>query len=370
MPKITIRENDLTTPGSRQTSSNVVYVPGIAKDKTLPKDFEPQRPRLYTNLADFQADFGHVPATIAYYNAATAQTIPTLFETWSTFDTGYIYATELLRLGTPVLYDCLVSTKDAITNPNADAERYSIEKILERLGNRFTQTSSDFYTRLMDKGLNDIKFFSNGGYVSQAINDGLINVAKTRTDSVAVVDYPYQETFTAMFTDETSFKNNHLTKVTSKTDDSLKYAAMFGPWATYTPICLNFKDANGNKNTHTEIELPASFGYLMATATALSNGANNWQAMAGAKRGRIPFLKTLKETLTETVMEKMQTKENIAVNPITVINPFGVLVWGNRTLFDNSTKGGLTASSFLNIRNMCSDISKNVWSASRQLTFE
>ena len=52
------------------------------------------------------------------------------------------------------------------------------------------------------------------------------------------------------------------------------------------------------------------------------------------------------------------------------MSPFGLRIWGNRTLFDNSGKGNLTASSFLNIRNLCSDIKKTVWTAARTLTFE
>lgn len=108
----------------------------------------------------------------------------------------------------------------------------------------------------------------------------------------------------------------------------------------------------------------------MALATALKNGASNWVAMAGATRGQIPFLVELKEDLTQADIDKLQSRSSVSVNPIATINPFGRIVWGNRTLYNNVLKGNLTASSFLNIRNLCSDVKKQVWQTARRMTFE
>ena len=52
MPKITINEIDLTTGGSLNATSNIVYVPGLA-EKTPTEGYEFGKPRLYMNLADF-----------------------------------------------------------------------------------------------------------------------------------------------------------------------------------------------------------------------------------------------------------------------------------------------------------------------------
>ena len=118
------------------------------------------------------------------------------------------------------------------------------------------------------------------------------------------------------------------------------------------------------------VELPGSFGYLTAMANAIRNGANKWVAMAGATRGSVPMLQSLKEDITQATIDKLQSREGISINPIATINPFGVLVWGNRTLYNNKLKGNLTSSSFLNIRNLCSDVKKTIWAAARKMTFE
>ena len=52
MPKITINEIDLTTGGSLNATSNIVYVPGLASEIKA-EDYEFGKPRLYANLADF-----------------------------------------------------------------------------------------------------------------------------------------------------------------------------------------------------------------------------------------------------------------------------------------------------------------------------
>lgn len=64
----------------------------------------------------------------------------------------------------------------------------------------------------------------------------------------------------------------------------------------------------------------------------------------------------------------------VAVNPICNINPYGYIIWGNRTLHPVGAatvqQSDLVASNFLNIRNLVTDIRKTVWTACRRLTFE
>ena len=147
---------------------------------------------------------------------------------------------------------------------------------------------------------------------------------------------------------------------------------MFAPWCLFkTPSMVKSKITGFGG----EFYLPGSFAYLMAMAKATSTGANNWQAYAGANRGKIPYIISPKQVLSQALIDVLQTRgentgETYSINPIATINPFGLIVWGNRTLFDNSAAKGLTASSFLNIRNMCSDIKKRIFIAARQLTFE
>lgn len=371
---------DLTSPGTLDVLSNLVYVPGIAKDM-LPADFKDNTPRLYTDLQTFQADFGSKIPRIGL-GSKNASDYPGFGDGFG-YDTGFIYATELLRAGIPVLYDCLAKKAAEIKDDNgivigynADADSYNLEEIERRLSAGLQKSSviitTSKYDLLTDKGLYNIKYICSGGYVSKEINTAMFELVKARQDCVALVDIPYNKSVLDVLVSEQEGIN--VTDIVTLDTINDKYAALFGPWAIYeTPIMQSQVKSEVTKpilyypNTY---ELPGSFGYLMAMAIAIKNGSNNWLAMAGANRGRIPYIVALKEEITTAIIDIMQTRTGRAMNPVAVINPFGTIVWGNRTLNDNSIKGDLTASSFLNIRNLCSDVKKTVWTSARNVTFE
>lgn len=388
MPKIVINEVDLTTSGAAIELSNVVYVPGIAKAK-LPNDFEEDTPRFYDNLDRFKADFGLTIPRIGL-GELSSDKYPS-FENGFGYDTGYIYATELLRLGIPVVYDCLakkgqeqIDTETGEKYCEPDSDSYMLSVILERLESSLTPdadiTKMTKYKLLTDKGLYNIKYLSNGGYVTPGIQAQLFNIAKERKDCVAILDIQYKDSILDFIKQGTqgitkeSLTSNIIDKEYAKDepdfDKYLKYASVFAPWSDFR-CPSTIETAKAHKTDYkAEYPLPGSFAYFMALANAIKNGANNWAAVAGATRGAIPYLVEPREILTEAVVHVLQTREAIAVNPIATINPFGTIVWGNRTLFDNTENRDLTASSFLNIRNMCSDIKKELFKTARELTFE
>lgn len=368
MPNITIKESDLTNPGSLNVTSNVVYVPGLATK--VPKNFNTLEPRLYSDLAIFQADFGDkVP--IVKKDATDSDP--------KTFDTGYIYAVELLRLGMPVLFDCLVN-KSVVVGVT-DTGRIDISGVtgkkltLSQIAGAATNALSN--EALKDKGLYNIKFVTNGGYVDANTNEKVRELASNRMDCCAILDILKGTTIkdiTTALTDTTKLEDIGLP---DPSIDASKYSAAFAPWGTYAPPCVSnyptgLQDSSGKAEYYPSIvKLPASFGYLLAAANSFKAGAANWSAIAGATRGNIPYLISLDEYYTESQINNiLQTNKGISINPIARINPFGDIIWGNRTLHDNTIKGGLTASSFLNIRNLISDIKKTVFTAARQLTFE
>ena len=84
----------------------------------------------------------------------------------------------------------------------------------------------------------------------------------------------------------------------------------------------------------------------------------------------LAFVIFANKLLTNALAEAYQPDTALAINPITQINPYGYCIWGNRTLVDNSLKQGTTATSFLNIRNLCSDIKKQLYVACQSLMFE
>ena len=95
-----------------------------------------------------------------------------------------------------------------------------------------------------------------------------------------------------------------------------------------------------------------------------------WLAAAGASRGTIPTFKEPLAFFGEKVCNALQSREEgaVAINPITNVNPYGYRVYGNRTLKQNVN--GLKATSFLNVRNLISDIKKTCFQACRVMAFE
>ena len=117
--------------------------------------------------------------------------------------------------------------------------------------------------------------------------------------------------------------------------------------------------------------LPASFAYLSCLASSIKVFPN-WNAIAGATRGKVTGLvapRTVK-ALTNAIADSFTPDTATAINPITNIKPYGQCIWGNRTLVDNSIKQGTTATSFLNIRNLVSDVKKQLFVACQSLLFE
>ena len=366
MPKITINEIDLTTGGSLNATSNIVYVPGLAEK--LPEDYEFGKPRLYETLSDFQTDFG---TKVPIIKEKTSSGL-SFFDGDKAYDPGFIYATELLRLGMPVLFDCLLNSPDTTKKIVLGDSTVLSSKVIEVLDTRLKDAS------LRDKGLYNIKFISTGGYAHSQINASINALAEARNDCCAIQYIVRATTFDAISkatANPTALSN---IKLSVSRSPAGKCSAAFIPWGIYEVPCIqnyidNSKTTLDGKYGYypNTVELPASFGYLMAAANCFATGLNNWAAIAGASRGTIPYLKSLNEHYTEEQINTyLQTRDKIAINPIATINPFGDIIWGNRTLFNNTVNGDLTASSFLNIRNLISDVKKTVFRAARQMTFE
>ena len=137
-------------------------------------------------------------------------------------------------------------------------------------------------------------------------------------------------------------KNEDIDNIASKN----KFSAMFTPWCNFQlPTYATFNETNVKLNS---VNMPGSLAYLLALGTSTANNNANWLAIAGASRGNIPYLNKPLVNLTEDDINNYQRKIGVSINPIVQINPYGVIIWGNRTLNNNTS--GLVASSFLNIR--------------------
>ncbi len=228
--------------------------------------------------------------------------------------------------------------------------------------------------RLKDKNEYTVKYITSGGYptfIKDAttgeyitLYKSMIDCAEYRQDAVAIIDHadnpdaPLDPAATgSVFSD--------LNRECAQTRNGT-YGAMFTPWGRYACSTVGASS----------ILMPASFGYLMCLATAIKTSPN-WLAMAGVSRGIVPNLKSLhtKTVLSNVIAENYQPKygdnqdAKISLNAITNIKPYGLTVWGNRTLEPVAAKG-TTALNFLNTRNMISDIKKVAYSTAKQLMFE
>lgn len=224
---------------------------------------------------------------------------------------------------------------------------------------------------LKDKNEYTVKYITSGGYPTfvdkYALASKMLDCANNRNDAVALIDHDdrYGDTKEDLTLTGDLYKSVNSYFATAAHSE---FGAMFTPWGDYT--CVTVDDP-----TATVQAMPASFGYLLCLANAIKTSPN-WLAMAGVTRGIVPNLRRLRTTkvLSNVIAENYQPKygleENkISINAITNVKPYGLTIWGNRTLKPVHSKGTV-ATNFLNTRNMISDIKKLAYNTAKSLMFE
>lgn len=224
--------------------------------------------------------------------------------------------------------------------------------------------------RIADKAEYQVKFLTTGAYPSFEskvttgeksfidLSKSLVEAAASRGDCVALIDAMPDPTRVLTGT------GSVIAALRGAPFDGGEYGAMFTPAGIY-------KCSTVNSNL---VMLP-SFGYVTAYSQSVQNNPS-WLAVAGAVRGKVTNLvSNIGPRITSGVIDDYQQDDKISINPITTVRPYGVLIWGNRTLLDNSkvvgnAVAGLTASSFLNIRSLLCDLKKVIYSTCNGLTFE
>lgn len=213
------------------------------------------------------------------------------------------------------------------------------------------------WTALKDKNLYDIRFLTTGA-LKVGVSQDMITCAKDRGDCTALVNF-----------DESGSFNYSVAAIQGliASVDNGEFAAAFTP-AFYT--------TNADFTDDDEVLIPAAFGYLFAYARAIKNNPE-WFAVAGFDRGIIPELSRVKHKFSSAEVNLLQRRkdgddDNVgkAINAIAYIRPAGFVIYGNRTLKENTAAKGLTATSFLNVRNMISVVSKVAFEAANRFTFD
>lgn len=246
---------------------------------------------------------------------------------------------------------------------------------------------------IADKSIYSVKYITSGGYPSfvnyvttndegddvSSVRDmfasAMIQTASHRGDAVALIDYQRNETEKPFDNDdENSFYSRmHLALSGLEASCATEFGAMMYPWGQFS--CGSTLGSVAEADT-VDMYLPGSFAYMRCLAKAIKTSPN-WLAMAGVTRGVVPGLKMLMtpyNVLSNTVAEEMQPKFGIdghkySINCVTNIRPYGLTVWGNRTL-KSVDRNGCVALNFLNTRNMLSDIKKILYSTAKSLMFE
>lgn len=501
MPTIDIREVDISTVSTADVTTNTVYVPGFALTGPV------ETPILCSTLDEFQSIFGPVP--YKFQNSGSSVTFPangssttyTVPYSWSIGqpDPSYVYASDLLRLGLPVIYHRVnsdsrkskidlssvagLAVAESVYSGLSSADiKVSLEKVTQSISRtnyygyvitvsrganadtgmpavssvktyftfsdefyksnpkyikmplspnvaesgdpvydykytmdnsglvQIASGSADFtvavttptnlvyqatdglnhidcvpaglYTMLYyenniaslkDKNEYVFKFITSGGYPSffygttdtTVISDNILNVATVRKDITALIDYSVNAD---SITNAPTLIRNHIdTWIGAKSlvdgEDQGNYATTFIPWCTFNSPTLSGQ----------QITLPPSFAYLSALANSTQTYAN-WYAVAGVTRGFIPNLVGTSYNISEAVGNALQPTNDVSINPIQLIRPYGYRIWGSRTLRDNSKYGQgedtLMATSFLNVRQLANDIKRTVYVAIKDCMFE
>lgn len=329
MPKQVITEIDYSGAGASQAISTAVFVPGLLGTGATVSSGS-------ITLCEKETEFKTKIGT-------------------NTADKSWVIAHQLVKLGLPVYY----------------AGFGSAQTLATALG------GTDLWTEIQDRGLYDIRFITLGATAlgataptSSALCIKAIKAAAGRGDAIALIDHPSTLTKIVGNSGETTVPSFFQTVKTGITDaGNLKYAAGFTPWC----YCNGIAESEGISTASANYDLPATFIYLGAFAKSLQKN-RSWFAAAGSYRGLCAFEFVPKAKFGDAAVNALQsrTAEAIAINPICNVRPFGDIVWGNRTLLPNSATaaGGLVASSFLNIRQLATDIKKTVYNAARKLTFE
>lgn len=373
MPKITINEIDMTNTFVASDLNRVVVVPGLVGEGGS-LAYEAGTPTLCKTVGEFQSVFGTSPYK---FKAIPGSGEPAQGGVPASYDKGWIVANSLLNLGMQVLYIGYWGGGSGITDKADNFAEY---------------LQAQNFSALKDRSIYDFRFLTLGGYNTIPENStygaedkslNIVEVAKARKDCIALVDCKSTNTtYDAVMEDFNKDNTDAIPyKAISETWEDT-FVAAFAPWCTFNLSEFGLAPISSGEEPNatevTTIDLPGSIVYLFAFAQSIQNYPT-WYAAAGSVRGVSPYAYAPKEIYGELAVNTLETRDpgTATINAICNVNPYGYLMWGNRTLcpvgMTNSgeeTGEDLSASNFLNIRNLIIDIKKTLYQACRSLTFE
>lgn len=331
-------------------------------------------PVLYTNIV-IRDPLGRITKAVAAADVSKVQPyegIPvngTVAAIYAAF-TGYTYEDTSTRVYQETSDETPVAGKNYFTKDGNDYIKFSGSEFASGTTYYEVKTAGEIHTVdsifdiLEDKGEYVVKYITSGGYPTYEYKDNavvvkMLAVAANRGDATAYIDHTNNPVRALTSTNSVDFMLNDSTSTYRITGNG-EFGTMLTPWAFYTCSTIS----------GTQV-MPASFGYFLALGQSIRTNAN-YLAIAGVSRGIVPHI-TAENTLSvlsNKIADSYQSKDATNMNAITNVKPYGLTIWGNRTLKNNAVAGNLTATSFLNIRNMVSDIKKVVYDSAKSLLFE
>lgn len=383
MPRIVINEYDNTTAGNTSYSNFAVLVPGFVETGKGTKGFDENGVAILKSVTDFEDIVGTVTsagvAKIRDLRASVSQVVSQSDVTSADAETedsgvtstpvagasgdliahyGNQMAKELLALGYTVLYK-KIKTVDELKNYN------------------------NFWKALEDRAVYEFRYVVTGlisgtgtlaveaaNYISQLASLANYGVASAeelnenkggRDDIIALVDmdskyYAGQTQVTAIDSLKTAAKGTYT--------DCDKFSALLAPYVTFAETAFS--------SEYNNTTLPASFYYLACAAKAFTK-YNEWYAVAGYERGVCKYtVSSTGCTFGDAAINALQPRFSAdpnekAINLITKIKN-NYYLWGNRTAA--GLTDALYARHFLNIRQLCITIKKQIYVACKKFMFD
>ena len=207
--------------------------------------------------------------------------------------------------------------------------------------------------------------------VDSTTNEPLADVG--RGDCIALIELD-EQTYLNQNSSEAATASivEALNEMTDINDLTGGYCALTVPSVLYKMTDNN--DFDKNK------KFPAAFHYLACFMNSLNSGFKEWYAAAGYTRGTASYIidKTtvkLGEVAINTLEPRTKKDANYPKFSCNVITNFrgSYYLWGNRTaleLEDESSSKELVSSHFLNIRQLCTTVKKQLQVACRRFTFD
>lgn len=299
---------------------------------------------------------------------------------YETLEAACETAFDALRNGT----NTAAAIKEGLTLPDNDAATYTEFNAAVK-GIRDELTSLDelkdalsiegiISTNLINQA--NEKIINLASYIPRTAAEEDNNTLPGRGDCVALLELDERQYVPENANDDLpEIRIIKAVKMLSADKAKGKFAALTVPSVEYTMTPEDYYEDN--------TKFPAAFHYLSCFKNSLNGGFKEWYAAAGYTRGvSLHTVKTTSVKLGEIAINALEPRYKIgkvgSVEPPFASNVIAYFrgsyyLWGNRTahpLGSLANNDDLVASSFLNIRQLCTTIKKQLYVACRKFTFD